>query len=325
MSLKAVHILEEISLEFALYNGLKPAYLVIATDIWDLYQNNEIQISSHQFECPQCHVPLLLVNLNSKTPKRIYFKTFPEQPHLQCEAKNQTFQQFKRNHPRFVEEDGLITKEKLPDLLFKQQTRNGINSINISSNSLNTEVRATNQNKQIMTANEYHARRATSFSLHRLWLEIYKRIDSNEDLENIKISIDWPHLDNNDKEVSYVKPLKFKEISLSKIVFQPNIQKLKQKDLKKDFIFWGEVTVEKKETKYGQEFFLNFINSEIRAHWTSNTLKGLLNINKIRQVANTQKRVEIMLCGYVYFDKKISEYIFIKRTKYLSDFITIAD
>lgn len=312
-------------MEFALYNGVEPAYLVIATDVWDLYQDGNFFSDSHQFECPQCHVPLLLVNLNSKTPKRIYFKTFPGHPHMQCEAKNKTFREFRSNHPNSLEEDGLIAKENLPKLLFKQQNRNNLNNSKSVSNTRNVKNRITYENNKGITSSEYHARRATSFSLHRLWLEIHKRIDSNEDWENVIIGVDWPHLNKNNEEVSYIQPLKFKEVPLGKIIFQPNTQKLKKQDLQKDFIFWGNVYVEQKTTKYGEQFFLNFINSEISAHWNVNTLNGLMNIDKLRLAANTKKSVEIMLCGYIYFDSKTSNYIFVRRTKYLSDFITIAD
>lgn len=134
--------------------------------------------------------------------------------------------------------------------------------------------------------------------------------------------MNWPHIKTNPRQPD-ITSLQFTDkIPLGDIVIElPN--DFKQIRRKKDYIFWGKSTVKLESTKdYGDQYFFTFEDTPLVANWGEKTLEKITNISKVRDAAKTGALIDLMLCGSFYKDED-GNYHFIKRTKYVNDYIVI--
>lgn len=312
-------------MDYALFNSVTPNFEVTANSVWDQHHSYPGQFQdSHAFECPLCHQPLLLAGLDSQFPKRVYFRTLPHKGHVPgCLAETMSYEEYRDYRCQSLPENESLTADPSMEIIFKQQNRTNIVRPTNDSTNNGTPVKiGAKSAKSYPSAEEYHQRRRTSFSLHRIQLEIQHATEAKKDWKKIRVKMEWPQLDNNDQIVSYVKDLS-KATTLNDVIFNANSGKIPT--LNQIYVFRGLATIDKESTKYGEQYFIHFINSHLTAHWTERTLKGLTHVKLIRDAAKSHnsQQVKIMLCGYFY--KKAGSLIFNKRTKYVSDFITIVD
>ncbi|WP_304058223.1 hypothetical protein [Levilactobacillus namurensis] len=313
-------------MDYAQFNAVKPKYEVRANEVWDQHHTDPaVYLDSHAFECPnpKCRCQLILVGLDSLSPKRVYFRTFPHSNHVEgCPAETMTQEEWHEYIGEGSSETGVLSHNESGKIIFKQQNRKNI--IQPAHNGdedepLKVHVDSTSKSP---SAQEYYARSVTSFSLHRMYLEIQRSIEDKVDWRKIPVKVEWPLLDKHDNVVSWAKD--FSEAStLGDVVFDANSGHIPP--LNQLFVFAGEATVSVEKTDYGVQYFMRFVNSPLIVHWTDGTLQGLTNIRMLRDAANSNdhRKIKLLLCGYFY--QKEGKLIFCRRTHHLSDYISIVD
>lgn len=311
-------------MDHSLYNEIPTKkYVVNADSVWEIHhETSSLYSNSHAYECPECHTAMYIVGLDNESPKRIYFKTFPGNPHNNdCTEESKDYLRNEEQNLYSNSEDGIISHDNAT-LVFKQ--RNRVKPVESIVQDDDSEIIKHPHSKSLnyLEPEEYHRRRYTSFSLHRVWLAIENAKTNNQNWRNILVDFDWKHYDKNDDIVDYLPGLVGKSLKLGNVAY--DIQSDDILEGNSDKIFFGYFNASQvNDERFGTLIQLDFGDNKHFVRWSERRLHGLPNINILRSAANSNSKILIMICGHFFQTKNGPG--FYTRTKHLSDFITIPD
>ncbi|MBJ7688911.1 hypothetical protein HAU32_07985 [Weissella confusa] len=317
-------------MDFAIYTGANPAYIAVATKIWNMHQNNnQLFNDTHQFICPECGVKLLLVGLYNAAPKRVYFKTFPgaDNDHkFGCQAYLAKYlKAYNKVKKEVRHEDGVLTSTD-DSLSFKQQPFVDIKSKsdNSTSNDKSDKSKNLKERNKNVSLQEYHSRANSIFTLNALSVFIEDDIEAKIDWHSHPVkSVEWLPYDKNNHIRNGVQGIELKNTTFGDFVIDMQLQEKIPVDQVR--VFRGMATVHQTVWNGFNMYEFRF-GSNVKVRFGVQRLSGMRNIEKVRKSAKTGEQLLVLLAGHFY-QKSVDNpmLVFVPRTQKRSDFIVIPD